>query len=752
MATIRSILQIQDNMSRAFQPIAHAIDTVIDCFDALEVASNNVIDTASLEAARRDLNQIEVAFNEIEREIRQADRAQENLNSEIHAGTSAANDFLGKLLGIAAAYLSLQSLGDVIRFSDEMTNIEARLNLVVESLPAVDDLSADVALNVDAGGLTKVEQLQQQIFDAAQRSLAPYDQTADLVGKIGMNAKDAFNSTSEVVAFAELLNKQFSIAGTNAEGVSSAVLQLNQALGSGVLRGEEFNSVFEAAPNIIHTIADYLGEPIARIREIAEEGKLSADVVKNAMFSSADSINDKFNSMPFTFQQIWTEFRNNAIWAFKDVLKEINNVANSARFAEIRANAAQFLHILATGASYAFGMMTSGAALMYDNWSLIAPIIGTASVALSIYTGTLLWHKASLMATSVWASLMVLRTNAQSAAATLATGATFAQTVAQHGLNAALYACPLTWIILALIAVIGVIYLAVAALNRFVGTSLSATGMIAGAFMVLGAYIHNQVAFWWNIFASFYEFAVNAGTDMTYSVKRLFYNIANTALDMSESMIGSFDSAATNLANMFVDGANTAIGAINWIIDALNEIPGVELGKIGQVGHTASVVDDYSALRNRMADWVGEAPANYWEAPKMEMKSFSAAWDTGYNWGANLFDFSKEEKHHETTDPFKDILAAVQGVQDGLGDVAGAGKDTAGNTARMANTIDATEEEIKSIRDAAIGKVENRFITQQIKVDARSENSINSELDLDGIIGQFVTKTEEAMQTIGEGV
>ncbi len=752
MATIQSILQIQDNMSRAFQPITNSLNILISGFESLEGASSNAIDTASLEAARRELNQAEAAFDEIEQEIRQADQAQQGLNKHIRDGSNAAGNLLGRVTALAGAYLSLRSIGEVIQLSDQMTNIEARLNLVIDSMPVVENVSANLALDVDTGGLNEVEQLQKQIFDAAQRSYAPYAQTADLVGKIGMNAKDAFSNTTEVVAFAELLNKQFGIAGTNAEGVSSATLQLTQALGSGVLRGEELNSVFEAAPNIIHTIADYLGEPIGRIREMAAEGELTSDVVKNAMFAAADGINEKFNSMPLTFEQIWTEFQNNAMWAFKDVLKQINNIANSDRFAEFRKNAGQSLQTIATLASHALSTIAAVGAFVYDNWSLIAPVLGTVTVATTLYLGIIIALKTASLLAATWQGILAVRTAGQAAAAYMATGATFAQTAAQYGLNAALYACPITWIILAIIALIGILYLAVAVVNRFADESYSATGIIAGLFALLAASIYNRIALVWNVLASFWEFFANVGKDRVYAVKRLFYNLASSFLDYAISMTSGWDTFATNFVNAIIGAVNGAIRAWNWFVDLLPDdvAAKVGIGKGTEFTYRTSITSDLQGLKGTLGDWVGEAPADYWEAPKMEMKSLGDAWDTGYNWGANLF--GKEEKEsEENKDPFKDILENVKGVQDALDDASDSGKDTAGNTAKMADKMEATEEDLKYLRDLAEQETINRFTTAEIKIEMNNENHINSEMDIDGIVHQVTEKLEEAMEAAAEG-
>lgn len=739
MATIRTSIQLQDRLSQPMRAMHSAVSVMVNQMEAMHVASGNMMDTTSIEIARRELARAADAFNQIDDEIREADNVQQRFNNHIRDGTNAAEGLLGKVLALVAAYLSMQSIGDAVQLSDEMTNIDARLNLAIESMPKVEDISTN--LKVNTSGLTELENLQQQIFDAAQRSFAPYAQTADLVGKLSMNAKDAFNNTSEVVVFAELLNKQFGIAGTNAEGVTSATLQLMQALGSGVLRGEELNSVFEAAPNIIHTIAEYLNEPIGRIREMAAEGQLTADVVKNAMFASADSINDKFNSMPLTFQQLWTEFQNNALWAFKGVLQQINDIFNSDRFAEFRESAGQSMQIVATLASYALSAIASVGGFIYDNWSFIAPIVGTATVALGAYIIALTTVKTITAILAAQQGILAVKQ-------AIATGATYAQIAAQHGLNAALYACPITWIILGIIVLVGILYLAVAAVNHFAGTSISATGIVAGAFMVLGTYIYNNVAFWWNIFASFWEFFANVSKDKAYAVKRLFYNLASNVLDYAISMTSGWDNFATAFVNAIIKAVNLAIGAWNKFIDILPDSVNSTLGLSHgvEVSERKSITSDLRGLKGAFGDWVGEAPADYWEAPRMEQKSLGAAWDTGYNWGANLFNSDSKASDIQRKDPWDDILSAL-----GNTPVANAAdRETAGNTAKMAKTMEFAEEDLKYLRDMADSRVINRYTTE-ITVEMKNENHINNEMDIDGVIDRFGEKVEEVVEMLAEG-
>ena len=723
MATIRTSIQLQDRLSQPMQAMHSAVSMMVNQMEAMHAASGNMMDTSSIENARRELSRAADAFNRIEDEIRDADNVQRRFNNHIRDGTDAADDLLGKVLALVAAYLSMQSIGDVIQLSDEMTNIDARLNLAVESMPKVGPITTKV--EVDTGGLTEVQQLQQQIFDAAQRSFAPYIQTADLVGKLSMNAKDAFNNTSEVVAFAELLNKQFGIAGTNAEGVSSATLQLTQALGSGVLRGEELNSVFDAAPTIIQNIADHLGVSIGDIRKMAAEGELTANVVKNAMFAAADDIDKKFNSMPLTFGQIWTAFKNDALWAFKGVLQQINAIFNSDRFAAFRESAGQSMQIVATLASYALNAIASVGGFIYDNWSFLGPIILGVGGSLLVFSAYLAVVKTAIM------------------------GAT----IAQWYWNAAMMANPIGLIIAGIVLVIGLIYLVVAAINHFAGTSISATGIVAGAFMVLAAFIHNRIAYLWNIFASIAEFFVNVWQHPMYSVKRLFYNLASNVLDYAISMTSGWDNFATAFVNAIIKAVNLAIGAWNKFIDILPDSVTSTLGLSHgvEVSERKSITSDLRGIKGALGDWVGDAPTTYWEAPRMDMKSLGAAWHTGKNWGDNLFNFDKNKSNTDKAieNAINNALNASN-IGDKLDKANRNGGSTAGDTARMANSMEATNEDLKYLRDMADSRVINRYTTE-IKVEMKNENHINKEMDIDGVIDRFGEKVEEVVEMLAEG-
>lgn len=359
--------------------------------------------------------------------IRENEENQRKFKNEINSTTTSANNLWDKIKGIALTIGGLAGVKKILNLSDEMATTSARLSLIVD----------------DKGS---VEQLENKIFASAIRSRAEYQDTADMIGKLGSQAKGAFKNNDELIAFAEQLNKNFILAGTNQQGIASAQLQITQALASGVLRGEELNAVFENATPVIQKIADYLDVPIGKIRDLAKDGKLSAQVVKNALLASADETNAAFEKMPMTWSQIWTKMKNIALKAFQPVLKKINEFANNQK---VQAAFESFINVISVASQAVLGLI-EGMVWLYGILEPFAPMIlgiVAAYVAFNLISGLV----------SIALGIMSAMETAHAAAAMLASGATLAETAAQWGLNSALYACPIVWIIAIIIALIAVL-------------------------------------------------------------------------------------------------------------------------------------------------------------------------------------------------------------------------------------------------------------------------------------------------------
>ena len=712
MATIRTAIALYDGVTAPLKSMHKAMNIVLNSFEAMQRASGNSVDTSAIREAREELARAGAAFDSIEENIRNAGNQQDRFNRRIRDGTTAADGLWSKLKGIVATVGGLAATKKILGLSDTLASTKARLNLIV-----------------DDGG--SVNELEKKIMASAQRSRASYLSAAQAVSQMGLMAADAFSSNDELIAFTETLNKQFVIAGANAAGAEAATLQLTQAMASGVLRGEELNSVFEQAPNVIQSIADYLGVSIGEIRGMAAEGQITADIVKNAMFAAADDVNAKFSSMPMTWGQIWIGMKNKALSIFNPILNKVNQVANSEKFTQVTNGVINGLAGIASVATVVLDLLIGGAALVVDNWSWLAPIVGGVATAFLVLNGAMLAYKT---VTGIVNALETVKA-ARLAMTTVATGAQttaiFAQTAAQYGLNAALMACPIVWIIILIIALVALFYAAVAAVNKFAGTSVSATGLICGAFMAALAFIGNIFIALWNLVVDVFV---------------MIYNLVGTVANFIGNV---FNDPVGAVCRLFFDLADTVLSVLQALASAIDTIFGSNLA--GSV----------QGWRDSLGGWVdstfgkGEEVMEKLNADDMKLGRFEygAAFDMGYEFGqgvedtvGGLFDFSA-----------MDSLGAADGLDafnlgNTLDGIYGNTGDTAGNTAAMSDALDIAEEDLAYLRDIAEREAINRFTTAEIHVEQHNENHISNDTDLDGIMDAWANDFAEKLDVSEEGV
>ena len=625
---------------------------------------------------------------------------------------------MNKVKSLVGAYVGISTVKNALDLSDELTQTTARLDMMVSQYNALN------------GTMQTTDELSQMIFLSAQNSRASYMDTAASVAKLGNNARDAFASTGEIVQFAELVNKQFTIAGASATESSNAFLQLTQALGSGVLRGDELNSIFEQAPNLIQTVADYMDVPIGKIREMASDGQITADIVKNAMFAAADDIDAKFNSMPLTWGQLWTQYSNLALKTFQPVLQRLNEMANDQHMQTALTGIMNALSGAATIALNVIDVMVTGGAFIVDNWSMIAPVIGGVAAALAIYNGALLLHNAYEAASNGLKMIAAIRSVAHGTATAVETAATTGASAAQIAFNAALYACPLTWVVLAIIAVIAAIYLVVAAINKVQGTTYSATGVICGLVATAGAFI------------------VNTGVGLLNGLIQLIWSIfVEPFLGIVEWVLnvtnGGFDSFGGAVANLIGN-------IISWFL-SLGEVVTKIIDAIFGTDWTAGL----NALQNNVLAWGKNENAITLdrEAPTIAYRaSYSDAYNKGYDFGQGV-----ENKISDFFGGIKDLGnsgdTGALGSYGAASDMAANVANIAGDTSSISDSLDVSEEDLKYLRDIAEQEAINRFTTAEIKVDMSGmSNTVHNTNDLDGIVDGLTTRVLEAMEVVKEGV
>lgn len=697
-----------DNANAELEQLRMQLNQAIQEQNSLNQAMQNMDVSAANDAYLR----LSQTVGNTERYIRDNVDEQGRFNQEISAGTQQANELTNTIKRAVAAYVSIQSVGKALNISDELVQTTSRLNMMND-------------------GVQTTAELVNMVYAAAQDARGSFSQMADVVARFGNNAKDAFSSSEEVVAFADLIQKQMTIAGASTQEAANAELQLSQALGSGVLRGDELNSIFEQAPNLIQNIADYLDVPIGKIREMAADGELSADVVKAAIFSAADDINSKFNEMPMTWGQMWQSMQNTALIAFQPVLQRLNDLANSEAFQTFIQGAIEAMATLANILLNVFEVAASVGAFIGDNWSIIAPIIYGVIAALGAYLAIMGIVNAI---TAISAAIDATK----AAADALAAGQTFLWTVQQYGLNAALAACPITWIIVLIIALIAIIFAVCNAIAKMTGIANSGFGVITGGVNVV------------------IQFFKNLGL----TVANIALGIGNAIAALASNMMTAFHNAICSIQSWFYNLLSTALSVIEGICAALNKLPFVEFDYSG----ISSAADDYAAKASEAAgnkeDYQSISDAfneGFTTFDAFQDGWASDAFNAGAAWGDGVADkvsnFSLSDVFGQTDIPnvgdytsgFSDAIAN-SGVGDGIGNIDD-------STGKIKDSLDITEEDLKYLRDIAEQEAINRFTTAEINVDMSGmQNTVNSGDDIDGFMTKLTDSVNEAVDNMTEGV
>jgi tape measure domain-containing protein len=666
---------LNDQVTGVLKNITRALDITLHSFEQMQDASANAVDVRLLNQARAGLGEVNLAVREMEenyrraaqqeqqvtRNIRQSTQAEQQLNASIRGGNDALDDMVGKAKNLAATIGASVGLKKLIELSDQMTSTTARLDFIV-----------------DDGGSVKA--LEAKIMASAQRSRAAYLDTASAIASMGANAGAAFTSNDELIAFMEQVNKQFVIGGASAQGQAAAMLQLTQAMAAGALRGEELNSILENAPGIARAIEQYMGIAEGSIKSYAEKGAVSATVVKNALLSIADETNAKFNGMAMTWGQVWTQMGNIALKVTRPLLTAINWLAN--------------------------------------NLSVIGPILLGLGAAFLVFQVAAHWTQIAAVATAAYHAVV----NLLSIGFGVLTGNIAAASAAVFTFNSALLASPITWIIMLIAVVIGLLYGVVAIINKVTGSSISATGLICGAIAVAGAFIGNTVIGLLNALIQ-YIWAIFVAP---------FLGIVEWILNVCNGGFNSFGDAVANLIGQIIGWFLNLGKVVTTIIDAIfgtNWTAGLE------------------SLQSSVTAWGKNENAITLDknAPTIDYRfEYGDAWAAGNDFGkgidakiGGMFNMGG--------------LGDISGFD--LGDIAAYTGETADNTGKTADALAVTEEQLEYLRDIAERDAINRFTTAEVKIDMTGmTNRIDGSADLDGVISQLTEGFTEALVTAAEGV
>lgn len=704
MATIRSQMVLNDGMSAVLKRITSALDTTLNAFEQVQRASGRAVDAAQIAQARSQLVGANAEIQEMADGYRRAAEQEENLNRGLRTGGSLADGMLGKVKTLVATLAAGAGLNKLIGLSDQMTSTTARLSFLV-----------------DDGG--SVDELEAKIMASAQRSRAAYLDTASAIASMGANAGAAFSSNDELIAFMEQVNRQFTIGGASAQGQAAAMLQLTQAMAAGALRGEELNSILENAPGIARAIEQYMGIAEGSIKQYAQEGQVTAEVVKNALFSVADETNAKFESMPMTWAQIWTNMQNRALQTLDPVLNKLNKLANSEQFSTVVDGALNALATITALASGILDVFVNIGSAVVDNWSVIEPIAWGLVAALVAYN-------AVALITQAINGAVALSAGVKAAAEMMSTGATFAATAAQYGLNAALLACPITWIVVGVIALVAGIIALCNWIAKTTGVAATGFGVITGGINV----------------------AIQAVWNAMLVVANVAIGIWN-ALGAYCSNIGTaFHNVIANVQGWFYGLLSTALTVVEGICAALNKLPFVEF--------------DYSGISAKADEYAAKSAEAYGSVE--EYQNIGDAFAKGYNtfdtftdgWASDAFKAGASwgDGVADKVSSFFDFGGGGTGGTDlgsgfDLSSIADNTGLTADNTGKTADALAVTDEQLEYLRDIAERDAINRFTTAEVKIDMTGmTNRIDGSADLDGVIGQLTEGFTEALVTAAEGV
>lgn len=468
-------------------------------------------------------------------------KAQKVFGVEIPGLMNAAKSgaaFAGAAMGIEAAGRALKDMAvSAVKTTDQLTQLRARIDLIND-------------------GSQSTAEIMDKVFSAANRSRGSFLDMADSVAKLNLLAKDAFTSNDEAIYFVEQLNKQFKIAGAGVQETTSAMYQLTQAMAAGKLQGDEFRSIMENAPMLAQSIAQEMGLSVGQLKEMSSQGLITADIIKNALFASAEETNAKFAEIPMTFQDIGTKLQNDLIAAFQPVMEELGNMTSSDAFMSVLNELAFSFKVVAAAAQVSIAIIKgafSGLSVVITTIKNIVssfvqlfvtsmPLITAAIIGVS---AAFLAQKAIIASHNTMLALLTVRTTLVTAASVILGGAIGAVGLAFGAFRA---------IAMTTQAVIMAIRTANIASAVAMGVAKVATLALSGATAILNA--------------------IMMANPIPIFVGALMTLVA--VFGLSRAAAGGFSETLSEVFSTIVHtavwGVNKIIEALNWLIAKLNSV------------------------------------------------------------------------------------------------------------------------------------------------------------------------------------
>lgn len=737
MTTLTQTLTLKDKFSNSLNKINNTIDRTIGKFGDLDRRVKKMTQTATIKVKAdmpKDLTAPK-ATSPVAPKMATPIAPKLPSPGPLVGGLGVATSMLGRMTSISRA----------LNFIVAIQALRQMANLMSGLIKSGDDYIQTMArLKTIEDGSKTGQELQDSIMAAAQRSRTGFGIMADSVAKLRSQAGEAFKSNDEAIAFAEQLNKLYKIGGASLEQQKAGTLQITQALASGVLRGDEFNSMMENAPLVAQKLARHLGVSVGQLRAMAKDGQLTGDILKSALLGSAVETNAEFAKMPMTFADMMTQVGNVASYAFQPLIQAWQEFINSTAGQNFMAGLETAMFAIGQIALWLFNLFVAGWNWVTENINIVmTALILLAAVAL--IAGVAMFV-AGLMAGAPWA-----------------------------------------WLMLILIGVIGIALLIGMALNAMGISFLDVAAAIVAAFVFVGTVVYDVIMFVinlvmymiapivnlfiviYNIGLAIAEFLRNVFKHPIYSIRKLFYNLIRTVLDYFASFVDGVVNVAQSIGNAFIAGANMAIKAINWIIRAINKIPGApKIGEVGEIGYMSNdgsfangiramgemfnpgeAPDDYESFDGMRANMI--TPGGLWDGMKNPFSTagnaFSGTKAFGQGVGDAMQGFADKMKgQDELVSKFDQMnqtpagAGAPSGGAGGLGDKLGKGKNI-GNVGKIEDEVKLKDEDIKMMRDVAERKyiIDYQVLTPQVSVNYESKNSA-TEQDINDLVGKIEEK------------
>ena len=729
MATLEQSLVLKDKFTSTLNRVGNSIDRTINQFERFNQSTTRV---RELDASLRRLGM--TASRSIQVPKVSVPKAPSSLPT---AGTTGLN------AGLATSQMMLSRLTSMSRLLNFQIAIQAlrAIGSMMGGLVSKADTFIQIMarLNTVADGTKAGQELQDSLMAAANRSRSGFAEMADSVAKLRSQAGEAFKNNDEAIAFAEQLNKLYKLGGASLEQQKAGTLQITQALASGVLRGDEFNSMMENAPLVAQKLAQHLGVSVGQLRGMAKEGELTGDALKNALLGSAVATNEEFARLPMTFGDMVTQIKNVGMYAFQPLIQSWQQFISSVEGQTFMQALQMSMFAIADVALWLFNLFRDGFSWMINNMDVVMSVLSAVAIAVAIMG-------------AVWIATHI------------------AMMIASWEL------------LLPYLIIIGVIFGIILLMQMFGVSALDVIAGIVAGFVFLGTVIYDVIAivvnvaififqfmmskleFLYNRLVIFGEFLINVLKHPLYSVMRLVVNFAKLFIERLANIIESAGSAGNAIGQAFIAGANIAIKAINFIIQALNKIPGISLSTVSEIS-VGGGVSASNALRNWANTFsAGEEPDDYksLDSWKMHldynrdflglanpMSMASSAFDGTKSLGASAMDkfkdFTNTMGHYDDLARQFDqqnALAPGSGAgSGGVGDKLGKGKNI-GNVGKVEDEIKLKDEDIKMMRDIAERQyvVDYQVLTPQVSVHYESNNSA-TEQDINDIVG----KVEETL-------